>query len=406
MNTSLRDLQRTVDAVETPDFDVDGIVAQGDRRLRWRQLALAAGGVALTVAVVIAGAQVTALWDRTGEPVRPAPSDPTPPPGEDLVIPDGQVTVVPEIRASDISGWTLSGDWTNEGANQLTATIDVENPDHAWPAWSCQGDPEMQVIVQYGEPGNQVTAMTPCDGENAGSPGGPEGWLSPSGYYYGGDGERWTVRMVAIAGMPAEQWDCFQTGVRTDCETAYPPLEPAVSDDIEFGFKLWEHQAPYIAGLFGDGNPGAWRHLPLNHVFEALSMYDGTEYVFDRIVYAAPGASTLAVHLDDLDQSRLVGAFQIATPAEDRCAARLGLGDTNQERFGNHEQIVTACAPVLQISVDGEVAEPRGVLKNMTEWGGSTRALAPPGAHDLTVDVVENDPANARFAVVIWRVRE
>ena len=355
------------------------------------------------MAAVVVGAQVTALSDRTGEPVRPAPSNPTTTPGEDLVIPDGQVTVAPEIRASDISGWTLTGDWVNEGANQFSHTIDVKNPDHAWPAWSCTGDPAVQVFLQYGEPGNQVTAKTACDGENSGSLGSPEGWLSPAGYYYGGNTQEWTVRMMLIDGMPEEQWDCFQTGLRTDCETAYPPLEPVVSEEAEFGFQLWEHEAPYVAGLFGDGSPGSWRHLPMSHVFEALSMYDGTEYVFDRIVYAAPGASTLAVRLDDLETPRLVGAFQEATKAEERCAKRLGLGG---DLFGNHEQIVAACAPVLQIRVDGEATEPRGALKGMTQWGESTRALVPSGAHDLTVDVVQNDPANARFAIVIWKERQ
>ena len=160
-----------------------------------------------------------------------------------------------------------------------------------------------------------------------------------------------------------------------------------------------------MAWLFDDGSPGAWRHLPLNYGFEALSMYDGTEYVFDRIVYAAPEASTLAVHLDDLDQPRLVGAFQMSTPAEDRCAARLGLGDTNEERFGHHEQIVAACAPTLQLSVDGETTAQSGVLRNMTQWG-EPRALVPPGAHDVTADVIKNDPRNARYALVVWRVRE
>ena len=73
MSASLRDLNRRVDAVVPPEFDIADIVVHGDRRMRHRRAGLAAGAAALVAAtIVIAG--VGGLSQR---------SDPAPQPVDD-----------------------------------------------------------------------------------------------------------------------------------------------------------------------------------------------------------------------------------------------------------------------------------------------------------------------------------
>ncbi|RYP88105.1 hypothetical protein EKO23_04510 [Nocardioides guangzhouensis] len=75
MNASLRDLRRHVDAAPPPQFDVEGIVARGDARLRRRRAALAAGSAGLVLAVIVAGVTLTGSNQRSSPPVgTPTPS--------------------------------------------------------------------------------------------------------------------------------------------------------------------------------------------------------------------------------------------------------------------------------------------------------------------------------------------
>jgi hypothetical protein len=67
-----------------------------------------------------------------------------------------------------------------------------------------------------------------------------------------------------------------------------------------------------------------------------------------------------------------------------------------------YSELDRQCMPQLALRVDGERVE----LDN-TSHGlfGVTGCLVPPGARELTVDVVKNDPRNVRFALVLWQAR-
>ena len=75
MNASLRDLKQHVDQTPAPPFDVEGIVARGEARLRRRRAALAAGSASLAVAVIVAVVALPSSNQRSSPPVdTPTPS--------------------------------------------------------------------------------------------------------------------------------------------------------------------------------------------------------------------------------------------------------------------------------------------------------------------------------------------
>jgi len=100
MSTSLRDLNRRVDAISPPEFDIAGIVERGNSRRRHRRAGLAAGVVALVVASV-AAANVVAPSQRH-----------TDGPADDLGPPKAQVSPRPLTYTDDYrERWSSEPHW-------------------------------------------------------------------------------------------------------------------------------------------------------------------------------------------------------------------------------------------------------------------------------------------------------
>ncbi len=51
------------------------------------------------------------------------------------------------------------------------------------------------------------------------------------------------------------------------------------------------------------------------------------------------------------------------------------------------------CLVDLELRIDGKIADFDGQI------------VVPPGAHEVTVEVVRNDPRNVRYSLVIWKER-
>jgi hypothetical protein len=144
MSASLRDLNRRVDAVVPPEFDIADIVVRGNRRMRHRRAGLAAGAAALVAAAsVIAG--VGGLSQR---------SDPAPQP-VDTPTPTSSATSTPtptsEPSPAHVSGTVMTPREVVGAANAelLYAGVSADDPDFMISAWTaectwCPVDPRLE----------------------------------------------------------------------------------------------------------------------------------------------------------------------------------------------------------------------------------------------------------------------
>ena len=142
MSASLRDLDRRVDAVSPPEFDIADIVVRGDSRMRHRRAGLAAGAVALVAAaVVIAG--VGGLSQR---------SDPAPQPvGTPTPSATSTPTPTSEPSPTHVSETVMTPREVVGAANAelLYAGVSADDPDFMISAWTaectwCPVDPRLE----------------------------------------------------------------------------------------------------------------------------------------------------------------------------------------------------------------------------------------------------------------------
>ncbi|MBF4770505.1 hypothetical protein ISU10_22255 [Nocardioides agariphilus] len=147
---------------------------------------------------------------------------------------------------------------------------------------------------------------------------------------------------------------CIENGPDTtitqQCIESDPEVSVVETADATFGFTAFVHSAPLVVeDPFGQG-------------FEALANVGGVEYQFHTGIASAPGATELATYLEPSDHPRLI------------------LLALKHGREG------------ASLLVDGEPATFPTDLGPGSPWSYGReqyveRALLPPGAHTLTVDL-------------------
>ena len=370
----------------------------------------AAAAAAVVLAVVAAGVAITGGTERTQDPADRRTPRPTP--TERVEVPAGQSTVRPDIGSGDIRGWDLRGSRTNarpgpSGATDLSLTVEtgglgLYSGGQSEVATFCHGDPDTWWVLTLDLGG--VDGERNADGSMQDGSRGAFGRCSPDDpttvppatgairpWQWDEAARAYPLRMfVSDALSPAAQ-RCLRgtTDVQACLDTH--GLAPSADTDVTFGFGVYEHrEAPIVLTV-----PGAR--------FQALAMAEGVEYLIDRAVVSAKGASRLVVRLPASDRSRVVAVFRRETPAMEDCARRLGhtRPSSAQEERAQQEELQRRCVNELRLRVDGR---PPSVREELAF--GEPQAVVPPGgAHDVTVEVVKGDTRNVRVVVAVWEER-
>ncbi|MEO5663933.1 MAG: hypothetical protein ABIR39_11675 [Nocardioides sp.] len=391
----LRSLAERASDVEGRRVDRLAEVHARIRTARRRRAAAASGGAAVLVLAAVVGVSVlSGSSERSQEPVEP----PTPTPSETFELPAGEVTYTPDIAPDDIHGWDTLATRTNTqtellGATDLSTSVTVSGVGNMhWEVTPyCLGDPDTWYRLTYADGGFEASRCGP-GAQVPVAPRYPFIVPASSDMFIEGPQEE-PVRMIVT--RPTQAWvDCFTSG-KGGCKADVSPLRPLESTDVEFGFVVFQHPvSPTVLEVFDQD-------------FEALAMTaTGEELLVARAVVSAADASTLVVPLDPSEQVRVVGVYQTGTPRLDECREQADteglLDDPRGVPRSAYSELDRQCMPQLALRVDGERVE----LDN-TSHGlfGVTGSLVPPGARELTVDVVKNDPRNGRFALVLWQAR-
>jgi hypothetical protein len=122
MSASLRDLNRLLDALPTPDIDAADLISQGEARLRRRRRTAVLGGVAAVLVIVIAlavGAGLNGPLRRSDGPVDRPTSSPEPQqqPVREIVYSDGSphTTIHVGDRVVEVGKGPVHVDVTDDG---------------------------------------------------------------------------------------------------------------------------------------------------------------------------------------------------------------------------------------------------------------------------------------------------
>jgi hypothetical protein len=217
--------------------------------------------------------------------------------------------------------------------------------------------------------------------------------LDPGGRsLYGNSLDAYPVRMFVTDTLSAAAQECLRSTVDSDACLAEHQVVPLSETDATFGLGVYEHtRGPLV--LTGMGGS-------LGH--EALAMGDGVEYLVDRAVVSAPDADRLVLHLPASDRQRVVTVVETETPAAQQCADDIDIEVVDADSGRRHQlAFQERCVPVLRVLLDGEPVDEQGQDFSI----GPHQTVVPPGAHEVVVEVVRNDPHNVQYAAVIWKER-
>lgn len=377
------------------------------RRRRATAGVLATAGV--VVAIVAAGAALTNPTSNTDRP--PVDQTPDPNPTETgEAVPAGQTTIVPEIGPGDIHGWDVVGEGTNEGPGDtdLSAVVDARGLDggQSYIDQFCHGDPSTWWVLAYDLDGvDGVVEDGPGNGNRARfgqcsqdapstSPTATED-IDPGGRsLYGSSSDSYPLRMFVTDPLPAAARDCLAWPADVYACLAEHQVVPLIASDATFGFVVYEHtRGPLV--LHGMGGM-------LGH--EALAIADGVEFIVQRAVVSAPDAEQLVAQLPASDRRRIVTVVETETAAAQACGEDIDIDVVDAESSLRYQEAYQRrCAPTLQVLLDGDptVEDP----ESDSNIGPHQTEVPPGGPHEITVEVVENDPRTVQYAVVIWEER-
>lgn len=415
MNTD--DLRRiAVRAEGVEGRQADRLVELRARIRAARRRRAAAGAVAtlgVVVALVAGAAAVTGTTDKTQEPIDKRTPQPTP--TRIVETPRGQVTIQPEIGPGDIQGWELRESRTNAqpglaGATDLSVTVETGGlysfQSHF--VTFCNGDPDTWWVLTMdlgGVDGGRNPDGSMQDGSRAffGSCSqddpttvpAPTASIEPGTRNYREPARAYPMRMFVTGRLTEAAQQCLGATLDTGACLSAHALTPLEGTDATFGFGIYEHRAApvVLSGLGGSLQS------------QALTMADGVEYLVDRAVVAASGASRLVVALPASNRSVIVAVASSETAALERCAEQLGLNEPPSNAEEESADLATfdrRCIAEVELRVDGQPASDQ----EYDFYFGEHQVVLPPGdAHEITVEVVRNDPANIRFALVVWEER-
>jgi hypothetical protein len=210
---------------------------------------------------------------------------------------------------------------------------------------------------------------------------------------YGNSADTYPLRMFVTEPLPADAQHCLAWPADVYACLAEHQVVPLAETDATFGFGVYEHtRGPLV--LRGMGGT-------LGH--EALAIAGGVEFLVKRAVVSAPDAEQLVVQLPASHRRRIVAIFETEAPPAAKCGDRLGIEvDSAASQIAFNEAFERRCHPTLEVLVDGHPA-PEPELEFYL--GPQQTVLPPGGAHELTVEVVKNDPRNIQYAVVVWEER-
>ena len=410
----LRRLSERADGVQGRQADRLTELHARIRATRRRRTALGASAAAgVVIALVAGGAALTGTTDRTQEPVDERTPKPTPTPI--VETPRGQSTMQPEIGPGDIQGWELRESRTNTqpdfaGSTDLSITVETGGL-YAFQSHFvtfCSGNPDTWWVLTMdlgGVDGGRNPDGSMQDGSRAffGSCSrddptavpAPTADIEPATRNYREPAKAYPMRMFVTGALSQAAQQCLSRTLDTDACLSVHALTPLDDTDATFGFGVYEHKAApvVLSGLGGSLES------------QALTMADGVEYLVDRAVLAAEGASRLVVSLPASDRPVIVAVASSETAALDNCAEQLNLKEppsNAKEERANLEKFDRRCIAEVELRVDGQPGPDEGP-DFLFGW---PQAFLPPGdAREITVEVVKNDPHNIRFALVIWEAR-
>lgn len=378
----------------------------------------------MAVALVTGGAILNGSVDRTDGPIDQTPN-PKPTRTEQAPQPEpaGQVTVTPDIAAGDIQGWEVGGSLTNadpgwEGATDLTASIETigisGREKNVVPF--CNGDPDTWWVLKkdlggvggernddgsMGDGSRAITgACSPDDPTSAPAPlseatdcSRPIRPLCPWNFAI----EAWQhdeapaalpLRMFVTGALSSRAEECLAGTSDVDACLAAHDIIPLDESDATFGFAVFEHRmAPTVMTVLGTPH-------------QALGIGDRVQYLVDRAVVAARGAAELKLQLPATDRQLVVAVVHVETAALDECVDGIDIEEVDAASSRRRQEAIRRrCVTELALRVDGE---PGPNLGEDFLFGNPQVVLPPGDAREVTVEVVKNDPANIRYALVIW----
>jgi hypothetical protein len=372
-----------------PEFEE--LVVARRRRTRRARIAAASTLAVAAVAVVVGVLTATGQATRTDPPpVNPSPTGP-PTPDESFRVPAGQQTIAADIgqgdvRAPDVLASVTSSQPEHRGASELSATVpDTRDEVSTY----CRGPADLYYFLDIGDGGGEYGRCSP-DADTTLAPGIDIGDMVVEDPV----GAPQTVRMW-IARPSAAFLRCLREG-SGDCQLSDVP--PTVEPDAEFGFEVYEHRSTLAFQLLDDAGNG--EPYPL----QALSTVDGTAWLVDRAVVAAPGAGRLAFELAASDHDRLVDVYTGLGRHLERC--RDQHADELPDQVSTDHLVYQAafdkvCGVDVRLVVDGTAVTPdkdpyaRG---HFQELGAE---LTRNTDHRVEVEIVRGDPRDIQYAVVV-----
>ncbi len=351
--------------------------------------------------------------ERTREPVDR--KTPRPTPTQTVETPSGQVTIQPDIGPGDIQGWEVRGSRTNAqarfaGATDLSLTVETGslNAAQSHVATFCNGDEDTWWVLTMDLGGveggrNPDGSMQdgsralfgPCSQDDPTAVPAPTNNIEPWTRNYRELPRAYPLRMFVTGELSPVAQKCLRRTVDTGACLSAHALAPLKDTDATFGFGVYEHRAaPVVLRGLGGGIQS-----------QALTMADGVEYLVDRAVLAAAGASRLVVQLPPSDRPIILAVVRSETAALETCADQLNLKEppsNAQEEKVNFEKFDRQCTAEVELRVDGQRVPHQ---EHDFYFGEQQVVLAPGDAREVTIEVVKNDPRNVRYAVVVWKAR-
>lgn len=374
--------------VRQPAFEE--LLETSRRRTRQSRVATVAA-LAAAVTVAVAALAVTGGDVRTEQP--PVAPSPSPTPEERFQIPAGQRTITPDIGPGDVHGFDVLATVTNaqpehRDDSELSATVTINAPDSV--ATYCRARTDLWFVYDIGDGGGGYGRCSPS-ADTTLDPGDLDEMAWPRSRP-----EPRTVRMW-IARSPATFLECTDNG-SGDCPSL-TDVPPVISPDAEFGFRIYQHQAPAALRLLEDVG-GTGEHINL----VALSVVGGTAWLLDRAVVAGSDAERLALELPASDHDYLVDVYTGDGPHLERCRAQHAEELPDIASTDSHVYQATfdrICGVDLRLVVDGSTVRPDKDPHANGHYQKLGAQLSPGGEHQVAVEVIRGDPRNIQYAVVV-----
>jgi hypothetical protein len=368
------------------------------RRRRTRRARVATAStlaVAATAAVVVLAATGNNL--RTDQP--PVGPSPTPTPTEHVEIPAGQQTVTPDIGPGDVTGFDVLATVTNSqpehrGDSELSATVAIHT-EFQFYATYCRGGSDLWFFYDIGDGGGGSDQCSPDADTTLAPPADISETASPPGGTESRNVRMWVAR-------PSAAWvDCKEAeahGKISDNPACDVVPQPIVDPPADFGFRIYEDQPRVVLHLLDDQGNGEPYH------FAALSGINGVAWIIDRAVVAAPDAERLAFDLSASDSGYLVDVYTGRGPHRELCLEQHAdeLPDwesTDHNVYAAAEDKV--CGVDVRLVVDGTSVSPDKDPHASGHFMELGAQLSSGVGHEVVVEVVDGDPRNIQFAVVV-----